>query len=74
MTTVVTDSSPYIIVDQLLSAGADPKIRNSANEKPEDLILGAQKDSERGKELRQMLRDAEAQNTFAAKGDVVDGE
>ncbi|CAO1620250.1 unnamed protein product [Sympodiomycopsis kandeliae] len=60
------------IVEQLLSAGADPKIRNSSNEKPEDLIIGALKDTESGKQLRTMLRDAEAQNTFADKGDIVD--
>lgn len=61
-------------VEQLLSAGADPKIRNSANEKPEDLLLGSAKESEKGQEVRRMLRDAEAESTFASKGDVVDGE
>ncbi|PWN23284.1 ankyrin [Microstroma glucosiphilum] len=60
------------LVEQLLSAGADPKVRNSANEKPEDLLLGSAKESEKGQEVRRMLRDAEAENTFASKGDVVD--
>lgn len=62
------------LVEQLLSAGADPKIKNSANEKPEDLLLGPARETEFGQSLRQMLREAEAQQTFAAKGDVVDGE
>jgi hypothetical protein len=68
---------PFVLlssVEQLLSAGADPKIRNSANEKPEDLLLGSAKESEKGQEVRRMLRDAEAESTFASKGDVVDGE
>lgn len=59
-------------VEQLLSAGADPRIRNSSNKKPVELLVGAARQTEFGEVLYQMLRKAEAQMGFTQRGDVVD--
>ncbi|PWN30043.1 ankyrin [Jaminaea rosea] len=60
------------IVDQLLSSGADPRVRNHSNQKPVDVLVGAAKERPLGQELYRMLREAEAQAGFSQKGDIVD--
>ncbi|ORY26072.1 ankyrin repeat-containing domain protein [Naematelia encephala] len=63
------------LVQSLLEAGADTKIRNKYNERPIDLLppsYGASDPESDDEKVRAALRKAEAEELFADEGDVVD--
>ncbi|CAO1629714.1 unnamed protein product [Parajaminaea phylloscopi] len=58
------------IVEQLLEAGADARVRNNHGEKPVDVLVGAARDTPAGQELYRLLRQSEAQSGLAQRGDI----
>ena len=54
---MLTPSCTPLTVQQLVEAGADPRVVNKEGDKPADCIVEAS--SEAGSKLRQVLREAE---------------